>query len=827
MFLLMVCTLLSLLPACVSISIPTPSNNSSGNSIPSTNNSITPPTIAPGIAPPPPSLPPAPLNLICNLIEKNKIILQWQDNSNNEDGFEIYRNGSTVGKTKANVTNFQDDNLELGKSYQYIVKSFNIVGYSEASTYSVNIPLPIPSVPSGFSAQIISPDSVTLVWSDNSDNEDGFTIFRDGNVVSNVSKNLTTFQDNNLTAGKSYQYGIKSYNPSGTSDMVTCSVAIPIPPPVAPSSLTTQEISGNTAVLTWMDNSNNEDGFKIYRDGNLVGNVTAGVTFYRDSALQARTTYQYLVKAFNSGGESDCTTCVVKTQNPPLNVRIDKIGVINDHDDNIDIPIIGATAAGDILIGLRVSDGIDEHQVDLALPRGQDSYQLNDYQTMPLGITVFSVDSVGDFLQFEVFAIDKDTGTTTDMLLNQISQVPKMGKIAPILGGLFIHDDSVGSYYGYWGSNQQWGIGQYNKEGNSDFRIWFTIWSDKEPENKYSLNILSNPTDKGTVTVSPSSADGRYSAGTIVTLTAAPTGGNKFDFWSGDISGTNIVTTLTMDADKTVTANFAAAIPKIPVVPPPVTSPPNWGGILAPKEGATIASNNIFVQLDYSKLNIVAPSSTNKQGEGHVVFYLDVYPLPTSTGQKADQLPSGSIGKVFVGSTATIDQQMGYQWRSIPNGEHIFGAQLVQNDGSPFNPPLFAIAKVKVDGPFPDGKPPSPVPLYSITVTTNPTGAGTINLSPVPTGGYPSGIAVTLTATPFAGYRFSSWSGDVSGTNPVITLTMNANKAVVANFATIPSILPIYPSPSKVIVPTPSVLPIYPSSSKVVVPKPSVTSPLK
>jgi len=50
---------------------------------------------------------------------------------------------------------------------------------------------------------------------------------------------------------------------------------------------------------------------------------------------------------------------------------------------------------------------------------------------------------------------------------------------------------------------------------------------------------------------------------------------------------------------------------------------------------------------------------------------------------------------------------------------------------------------------------------------------------------YDSGTVVTLTATPAAGYQFTGWSGDLTGTTNPAQITMNGAKSVTANFATI------------------------------------------
>ncbi len=71
---------------------------------------------------------------------------------------------------------------------------------------------------------------------------------------------------------------------------------------------------------------------------------------------------------------------------------------------------------------------------------------------------------------------------------------------------------------------------------------------------------------------------------------------------------------------------------------------------------------------------------------------------------------------------------------------------------------------------------------YTLTVSaTN----GTVALNP-PTGPYNYGKSVTLTPSAAEGYTFKGWSGDVpSGheTDNPLSVTMNANKNITANFA--------------------------------------------
>ena len=60
----------------------------------------------------------------------------------------------------------------------------------------------------------------------------------------------------------------------------------------------------------------------------------------------------------------------------------------------------------------------------------------------------------------------------------------------------------------------------------------------------------------GTVNLNP--IGGVYNEGTVVTLTAVPPTGWKFYKWGSNLSGSNLFTTITMNADKLVTAEFRA-----------------------------------------------------------------------------------------------------------------------------------------------------------------------------------------------------------------------------------------------------------------------------
>ncbi|MBS4036417.1 MAG: PQQ-dependent sugar dehydrogenase [Ignavibacterium sp.] len=86
---------------------------------------------------------------------------------------------------------------------------------------------------------------------------------------------------------------------------------IPTAPIIAPSTLTAEATDPAIVELNWIDNSNNEDGFRIERadDGapfQLVATVPSGTNSYVDT-VSVLGDFQYRVNAFNSSDQSGFT----------------------------------------------------------------------------------------------------------------------------------------------------------------------------------------------------------------------------------------------------------------------------------------------------------------------------------------------------------------------------------------------------------------------------------------------------------------------------------------------------------------------------------------
>ncbi len=176
-------------------------------------------------------MPAAPTNLKLTVKDSRTIELTWSDNSNNETGFKIFRNGVLIKTLPADTTTYTDTGLIPGMTYTYEVKATNNIGDSLPATATATTEGEPPSAPTNFKAYSVGSKSIKLIWNDNSNNETGFKIFRDNVLIATVPANTTSYIDTGLTKGKTYYYEIRATNDKGDSDAISAE-AMPIDPKI-------------------------------------------------------------------------------------------------------------------------------------------------------------------------------------------------------------------------------------------------------------------------------------------------------------------------------------------------------------------------------------------------------------------------------------------------------------------------------------------------------------------------------------------------------------------------------------------------------------------
>jgi hypothetical protein len=283
-----------------------------------------------------PSLPSAPSGLTTAVVSSSQINLTWVDTSTNETGFNVERATATAGPwttiatTGSNVVAYSSTGLASSTTYYFRVRSFNTAGssaYTPVVTATTQTTATLPAAPTGLSATGISTSQINLTWTDNSTNEQGFSIERGSSASGPWSVLGTTAQSSysntGLTASTTYYYRVRAYNTAGNSAYTGTASAATF---VATGDTTDPSMPGSVVVtsptcggikIAW---SSSQDlggsglkGYNVYRKTvtTPLTQIISPSTSFVDTGLPSATYYYYTVAAVdNAGNESTKTTAV-------------------------------------------------------------------------------------------------------------------------------------------------------------------------------------------------------------------------------------------------------------------------------------------------------------------------------------------------------------------------------------------------------------------------------------------------------------------------------------------------------------------------------------
>ncbi|MCV6636306.1 choice-of-anchor D domain-containing protein [Candidatus Albibeggiatoa sp. nov. NOAA] len=261
---------------------------------------------------PEPAPPNAPINLIANPTSHNQIQLTWTDDSSIETGYRIERNGMRIAILDKNTETYTDDDLTCESTYTYDVYSYNSIGESSHITTTVTT-LTCPPNTLGQLTTTITSDSITLIWED-VEGETGYLVARESLNTRklraiqefDLPADSTSFTDTDFECGQTYNYDVFAVFGTTLVPATTTTVeTLPcITPPAAPSQLIATLNDENQIVLSWQDNSLDETGFVVLRDGQVLAELTADTITYSDNDLACGTVYQYQILAKNDDGDS-------------------------------------------------------------------------------------------------------------------------------------------------------------------------------------------------------------------------------------------------------------------------------------------------------------------------------------------------------------------------------------------------------------------------------------------------------------------------------------------------------------------------------------------
>ena len=282
----------------------------------------------------------APSSATAIAISSSQLDVTWQDNSDNEDGFEVYVAASAAGPfslwstTGPNATTQSFSGIAAEREYCVQVRALTARGKSRTYSAFSNIAcastaLP-PSAPLRTDVTPLSSSGVSIAWVDNSNNEAGFRVERsvDAGVtwtlVATTSPGVTYLQDGGLATEREVCYRVIAFNGRGdsapTADCTT--------PPAAPSDVTATGVATPAIDLAWTDNSAAEDWYEVLRSLDdfssfaVIATLPPNTVNYHDAAVAGNTRYEYAVRARKDNGyssRSNTASAIAATTlpNPP------------------------------------------------------------------------------------------------------------------------------------------------------------------------------------------------------------------------------------------------------------------------------------------------------------------------------------------------------------------------------------------------------------------------------------------------------------------------------------------------------------------------------
>jgi hypothetical protein len=173
--------------------------------------------------------PPAPHSLSVGNLSHLQVTLSWVDASGGTASFEIQRSTSgegfeVVAMLPPGTTSWTDTDVEPQTSYAYRIRAFIDGTPSDfsAEIMAGTLAVPNPVAPGMPALEVLSPRSIQIEWTDNSDDEIKFEVFRaaDGgafSIVKSLPAGVTSWQDNGVSADRTWSYDVRAVSAVGPS----------------------------------------------------------------------------------------------------------------------------------------------------------------------------------------------------------------------------------------------------------------------------------------------------------------------------------------------------------------------------------------------------------------------------------------------------------------------------------------------------------------------------------------------------------------------------------------------------------------------------------
>ena len=171
-----------------------------------------------------------------------------------------------------------------------------------------------PAPPAALAAQAVGEQEITLTWTDNSDDESGFHVYRSlgggFSLITSTAANVQSFTDTGIGPCTTAQYQVRAFNDTGESSASnTATATTPGSVPPAPANLHATAVSSDDVEIGWTNGSTAQTSIELDRAARagtfvLRATLTGSTTSFSDRSVTPGTVYQYRVRASSSCGTS-------------------------------------------------------------------------------------------------------------------------------------------------------------------------------------------------------------------------------------------------------------------------------------------------------------------------------------------------------------------------------------------------------------------------------------------------------------------------------------------------------------------------------------------
>jgi hypothetical protein len=329
------------------------------------------------------------------------LTVYFQDNSTDETRFDILRQDPTgqwtvpatvPGSTTTGLRSVEAGTVAPQTRYCFMVNAYTAYNSSSSGPVCITTPSWPPKAPSNMAITARTQTSMTVSWTDNSTDEQGFELHHwvQGAttsapielVAAHTGTGTMTATVGSLTPATAYCFQVTAYNQrpagSGTGGRTSggsnapCMSTAPPNPPAAPSGLSVTGHTQTSLSLGWTDNATNETGYRVDRQQGSswvsVATFGANAHSFTHTGLAPGTTVCYRAVATNAGGETPSATACGTTDSPLPDLVVVNVQEMDYKDPTV---IAGLLHSGDPFVmawdlcNIGADAGKHETQLDI------------------------------------------------------------------------------------------------------------------------------------------------------------------------------------------------------------------------------------------------------------------------------------------------------------------------------------------------------------------------------------------------------------------------------------------------------------------------------